>query len=229
MNDFIIGIMAVSATLGLYGAALMLYRKKKSPLLQPILVVSATIIIVLLLFRIPYETYMIGGQWIEVLMGPAVIALAIPLYNHYERLKQLAVPILAGILVGAITGVVSGILFAKAFGFERELILALVPKSVTTPVAVSFAETLEGPIPLAAVFVIVAGISGVLMSPFIYKLFRLKHPLGRGIGMGSASHAIGTAAMMEQSELEGSISTIAMVLSAVIVSFIAPILVMLFL
>lgn len=226
MNEFLIGSVMIAATIGLYSIALVIYKKYKSPLLQPILIVSAVIIFIMLIFKIPYETYMLGGQWIELFMGPAVVALALPLYNHFDRLKSLALPIVTGVSIGAVVGVLTGIVFAKLAGFEREPILAIVPKSVTTPVAVSIAETLEGPMSLAAVFVIIAGVSGVLMRPLILRFFKLKSPLGRGIGMGSASHAIGTASSMGNSELEGSFSTIAMVLSAVIVSFIAPLFVL---
>lgn len=226
MNEVWIGFIAIVATLGIYLIILPVHKKIKSPLTLPIVAVSAIIIIFLLIFDIPYETYRIGGQWIELFMGPAVVALALPLYNHFDMLKRLAAPILIGVSAGALTGVLSGLLLAKALGFEREIILALVPKSVTTPVAVSIAETLGGPMSLAAVFVVVAGVGGVLISPLTIKLFKLEHPIGRGIGMGSASHAIGTAASMDNSELEGSLSTIAMVLSAVLVSFIAPLFVM---
>jgi predicted murein hydrolase (TIGR00659 family) len=229
MNDVLTGLVMIIGTLVLYATSLPISKRYKTPLLQPILVVSFVIIVLLLLFDIPYETYRIGGKWIELLMGPAVVALAIPLYRHFDMLKRLVVPVLVGVTVGAVAGVLSGVLLAKVFGFDREIILAIIPKSVTTPVAVSLVETFEGPVSLAAVLVIIAGVSGVLMSPLLFKLFKLNHPIGRGIGMGSASHAIGTGASMGKDAMEGSFATIAMVLCAVIVSFIAPLFVVLFL
>jgi len=222
MIDFIIGFLAIAGTILLYLFFLNIHRKFNSQLTLPILAVSTIIIIILLIFNIPYDTYMLGGKWIEYFMGPAVVALGYPLYIHFHMLKKLAVPILIGTLTGAVIGVSSGVLLAKIFGFERELILALAPKSVTTPVSISIVEVLEGPTSLAAVFVIIAGAGGVLISPFVFKLFHLDTTIGRGIGIGSASHAIGTATAMDRSDEEGSLSTIAMVLSAVFVSVLAP-------
>lgn len=229
MNNFLIAILAIVGTISLYLLSVKVHKRRNLPFTQPIIFTSGIIILFLLLFKIPYETYMLGGKWLDFLMGPAVVALAFPLYNHFEMLKRLAGPILIGTTSGAVIGVSSGVLFAKWLGFEREFILALVPKSVTTPVAISIVETLEGPISLAAIFVVIAGVSGVLMNPFIFKAFRLNTPIGRGIGIGSASHAMGTASAMGRSHLEASISTIAMVISAVIVSAIAPFIVILLL
>lgn len=229
MIDFFIGIIAIIVTILLYLVSKKIQSGRNSPLAQPILIVSGIIIVFLIVFNIPYETYMLGGKWIEFFMGPAVVALALPLYNHYDMLKKLAGPILVGTMTGAVVGVSSGVLLAKWLGFERELILALAPKSVTTPVAISIVDTLEGPMSLAAVFVVIAGAGGVLISPFVFKFFRLHTEIGRGIGIGSASHAIGTASAMGRSDLEASLSTIAMVLSAVFVSIAAPYLVLLLL
>lgn len=226
MIDLIIGSVVVLATGLLYLICLQLHKRFNSPFTQPIILTSGIIIIILLIFNIPYNTYMVGGQWIDILMGPAVVALGIPLYNHYHILKRLAGPIIIGVGTGAVIGVSSGIGLAKLFGFDEAYILALAPKSVTTPVAISIAETLGGPISLAAIFVVIAGISGVLMSPVIFKVFKLDTAVGKGIGIGSAAHAMGTAAAMGRSELEASMSTIAMVLSAVIVSVITPYMIM---
>lgn len=229
MNNLFIAILAIVGTISLYLLSVKIHRRRNLPFTQPIILVSGIIILFLLLFNIPYETYMLGGKWIDFLMGPAVVALAFPLYNHFEMLKKLAGPILIGTISGAIIGISSGVLLAKWLGFEREFILALVPKSVTTPVAISIVETLEGPVSLAAIFVVIAGVGGVLMNPLIFKLFRLNTAIGRGVGIGSASHAMGTASAMGRSNLEASMSTIAMVLSAVIVSIIAPFIVVLLL
>lgn len=229
MNEIMIGIIAIVATVAIYLLILPIHKKIQSPFTQPIVAVSAIIILFLFLLDIPYETYMIGGQWIEFLMGPAVVALALPLYKHYDMLKEYVKPILVGVTIGAFVGVTTGLFMAKALGFDREVILAIVPKSVTTPVAISIGETLGGPLSLTAVFVVIAGVSGSIISPLIFKLFKLQSPLGRGIGMGSASHAIGTAASMDRNALEGSVSSIAMIISAIIVSFFAPLFVLLFL
>ncbi|MYL58772.1 LrgB family protein [Virgibacillus halodenitrificans] len=228
MSKFAIGVVAIVITIVVYFLAVKLHRKLDYPFTVPVLTSTVLIIILLLSFRIPYETYMVGGGWIEKLLGPAVVALAYPLYQQRETLKKLTAPILIGTSCGAIVGVSSGLLLAKWAGFEETIIYSLTPKSVTTPVAMAVTESLGGTTPLAAVFVMIAGIGGVLMSSAVFQLFRIKHPIGKGVGMGGASHAIGTASAMESSQLEGSVSTIAMIVSAVVVSLITPLLVSLY-
>src|SRR5699024_1963059 len=158
-------------------------------------------------------------------LGPAVVALAFPLYRQRELLKKMLLPILGGTLVGGLVGVSTGILLAKWAGFSDIIISSLGPKSVTTPVAMAIADSTGGNTPLTAVFVMMAGIGGAIMSTFILKCFRIYHYVGRGVGMGCASHAIGTASAMESSRLVGSVSTVSMVISAIFVSIITPVLV----
>src|SRR5699024_7581324 len=140
-------------------------------------------------------------------------------------LKKLALPILSGTFVGAIIGVVSGGLMAKAFGFDEALIAPIIPKSVTTPVAMDISTSLNRIASLAAVLVMLAGIAGAMFYQSIYKVFRMNSTVGRGVGLGSSSHAIVTVKALESSELEGSISTVAMILCAVFVSLLTPMLI----
>ncbi|WP_249869501.1 LrgB family protein [Oceanobacillus saliphilus] len=225
MSNLLIGITAIVGTLAVYLFTWKLHKKIVSPLTLPIFLGSIIIIMILAVFDIPYDTYMVGGEWINQLLGPAVVALAYPLYMQRNLLKQLIVPILCGTITGSTIGVASGILLAGWSGVDDYIIYSLVPKSVTTPVSMIIADSLGGVMSLAAVFVVIAGIGGVIMSPLVFKLFKVDHVIGRGVGMGSGSHAMGTAHSMEHSQLEGSISSVAMVLSAIVVSFIAPILV----
>lgn len=222
MNDWIIAFVAIVLTVVLYNGAVYVYQRFRRTWTAPIILATAALIVLLLVFGVSYDTYMIGGKWIDYLLGPAVVSLAYPLYQYRATLKKVMVPVCTGIFVGAVIGVSSGLLLSKWAGFSKLIIYSVVPKSVTTPVSMAITETLGGAEPLAAVFVMIAGIGGVLISPWVMKAARLTNPIGRGVGMGSASHAIGTATAMERNQLEGSLSTIAMVLSAVIVSIIAP-------
>lgn len=222
MIDSLIAIAAITGTVGIYAAAVYIYKKFNSPFTIPIIIATVIIIAILLAFQIPYDTYMRGGEWINHMLGPAVVALAYPMYQRRGILKKMLVPILCGTMLGAAVGVSTGILLAKWSGFDQLIIHSLAPKSVTTPVAMAITDTLGGATPLAAVFVMIAGIGGVLISSTVMKYFRIHHPIGRGVGMGSASHAIGTATIMEHDQLAGSVSTIAMVVSAVVVSVITP-------
>ncbi|WP_232324916.1 LrgB family protein [Halobacillus mangrovi] len=205
-----------------YIASLHLYRQHRRIYTTPVIISTLVVIVFLLLFQVPYETYMIGGKWIDRLLGPAVVALAYPLYQYRKVLKEMFVPIVTGTTVGAVVGIGSGLLLSKWAGFSNLIIHSIVPKSVTTPVAMSISESTGGVMPLTAVFVMIAGIGGMLIHPLVMRYSGLTHSVGRGVGMGSASHAIGTAASMERDALEGSISTVAMVLSSVIVSIVAP-------
>lgn len=221
-------LLMMVMTVAIYLATLFVYRRHRRLYTTPVIVSTALIVIILLVFHLPYETYMTGGKWIDRLLGPAVVALAYPLYQFRDILKKMFVPIMTGTVIGAVVGIVSGLLLSKWAGFSDLIIHSIVPKSVTTPVAMSISESTGGVMPLTAVFVMIAGIGGLLIHPFVLKVSGLTHRIGRGVGMGSASHAIGTSASMERDTMEGSISTVAMVLSAVIVSIIAPGLTMLF-
>lgn len=225
----LLGIFTVTLTILMYRLALRIHRKWPHPFTLPVLLSMIFIIIVLLIFQLSYEQYMIGGDWINQLLGPAVVALAYPLYIQRKTLVKLAAPLLIGTTVGAFTGVISGLLLTDWAGFSEEILYAISAKSVTTPVAVVITETLGGITSLAAIMVVIAGIGGVIVHQYIFKLFGIRSELGRGLGMGSAAHAIGTAEVMKESQLAGSISTVAMVNSALVVSIITPWLVSLFL
>lgn len=225
MDELLLSVLFIAVTIIIYIAARKFYLKFSYPFTIPLLMGTVLLIIFLLIFQIPYETYELGGKWFEMLLGPAVVALAYPLYKQIHMLKKYFVPIIVGVVTGAIIGIVSGFALAKWFGLEDELIYSIWPKSVTTPVAMEIARSLGGAPPLAAIFVIIAGLTGVVLGPFLYRWFKINHFLGKGIGMGSASHAIGTSSALDRSEEEGAASSVAMTLSAIIVSVITPILV----
>lgn len=220
--NMIIGISTVALTVLMYRLALRIHRKWPHPFTLPVLLSMIFIITVLLLFGASYEQYMIGGGWINELLGPAVVALAYPLYIQRKTLVKLAAPLLLGTTAGAFTGVISGLSLTYWAGFSKEILYAISAKSVTTPVAVVITETLGGITSLSAIMVVIAGIGGVIVHQYIFKLFGIRSELGRGLGMGCAAHAIGTAEVMKESQLAGSISTVAMVNSALVVSIITP-------
>lgn len=228
MKQFLIAIFIVFVTLVVYAGSKNVYERFRFPLLIPIAVSTGTIIVLLLLVDLPYETYMIGGKWINAFLGPAVVALAYPLYEHRDILKRLAIPIGMGSTVGAVIGIVSGVYMTQWLGYGEMIVYSIAPKSVTAAVAMDVSESLGGVAPLAAVFVMIAGIGGPILSDYIFKLFNINDSVGRGVGLGSASHAIGTTKALESSMLEGSISTVAMIISAVVVSIIMPFIMLIF-
>ncbi|WP_010278232.1 LrgB family protein [Paenibacillus senegalensis] len=222
MSTFILTVLVVMLSILLYGAMIQVYVRFPLPFLMPAVTSTCVIIASLLILRIPYETYMIGAKWIHFFLGPSVVSLAYPLYKHWELLKKNWRALLAGITIGAVTGMVSGVGFARLLGFSQELVYALLPKSITTPVAMQIAMELNSIPSLAAVFVMIAGFSGVILGPYLLRWLRIDSAVGRGIGFGTASHAIGTAKATEYSQETVSVSSVAMTVSAVIGSFLGP-------
>lgn len=223
MQLILLPIGFILLTIILYFIMNIFYQKFRQPFLVPLLTTTIVMIIFLVLFNISYDTYMIGGKWIEMILGPAIVALAIPLYKQKNLLKLHIYPILSGVLIGVLTGMLTGVLLAKSVGFSKELVFSILPKSITTPIAMQIAEQVGGIPSLAAVFVIIAGVTGVIFSEYFFKLFKLDSALGRGIGLGVATHALGTAKAVEYGEQEASISSVAMSLSAIIGSLVGPI------
>jgi len=227
-DNVLIAILFVSLTIVTYTFAKKLYEKYPTPLFIPLIVTTAFIVILLLLFNIDYETYMIGGEWIHHLLGPAVVALAYPLYIHRATLLKYFFPLLTGAVIGALIGISTGVILAKLLGFDETIIYSIAPKSVTTPVAMEVSESFGGVAPLAAVFVQIAGIGGVLMFDKVASVSNLKTDFGKGVGMGAASHAIGTSKLLETSLFASSVSTVSMIISAIVVSLMMPIVIYIF-
>lgn len=226
---FLLPILIVSMTIVTYQLMKLLYKKFYTPILVPIATTTFLLIIFLLIFKIPYDTYMIGGKWIVELLGPAVVALALPLYQNRRSLKQYFLPISSGVVVGSVVGILSGLLPALWLNFDQEVIISIIPKSVTTPVAMDLAAMTGGVPTLAAVFVTIAGIGGSMLGPLLLKKMRIKQPIGVGVAFGTASHGIGTAKALEIGKDEAAISSIAMILSAIITSVVCPFIIMLLL
>ncbi|MEH7606990.1 LrgB family protein [Priestia megaterium] len=228
MQEFFIALFIIIATVALYLVMAKIYVRFSYPILIPVLTTTVFVILLLLVFHISYDEYMIGGKWINSLLGPAVVALAYPLYKQREMLVKYSIPIIGGVFVGLFAGMISGLVFAEVFGIDRSLILSIVPKSITTPVAIQIATGLGGVPSMTVVFVMIAGFSGVILGPLLLKWIRIKSSLGKGIALGSASHALGTSKAFEYGELTVSMSSVSMTLSAVLGSVFGPIVVWLF-
>lgn len=201
----------------------LLYVRYRKTFLNPVLASTAILVLILVLGTIPYDTYMTGGSWIGTLLGPAVVALAIPLYKQRDLLFTNLLPIVSGIATGVAVGMASGILFTQLFRFSEELILTVLPKSLTTPVAMQIASNLGGIPSLAAVFVMVAGFTGYIIGPVLLKWLHIDSAIGRGIGLGTSAHGMGTAKAFEYGQQEASMSSVAMTLSAVLGALLGPV------
>lgn len=223
MSSIIYAVAFIILTVFIFFLMKKLYHLYTYPILVPIFTTSLLIVWILLIFNIPYQTYMSGGEWLAKLLGPAVVALAIPLFDHREMLKKNLLNIVFSVCIGAIIGISTGLFLGFIFQLDQELLLSIAPKSVTTPIAMDISEMSGGAPTLTAVYVMVAGISGAMFGPYIMNLFKVKHPISTGIGFGTASHGIGTARALEIGSVEGAISSISMTLSAIMTSIFCPI------
>lgn len=228
MDLFLLAGLFAALTIIAYLFFNSLYLKYRWTLLTPVLTTTVALIVILLAFDVPYSRYMLGGQWIGALLGPAVVALAVPLYKQRELLVRNLWPVAAGVSAGAFMGILSGAFLTKLLNFSNEMVLTVLPKSLTTPVAMQLAEGLGGIPSLAAVFVMIAGFTGLIIGPRLLKLLGIDSPIGRGIGLGSSAHGLGTAKAFEYGIEDASMSSVAMTLSAVVGSFIGPAIVWLF-
>lgn len=219
----------VLITIVLYLLMSRVYRRFHYIVLMPIITVSFILVVTLVSLDIPYDTYMQGGKFINLMLGPAVVSLAYPLYQQRETLVKNFIPIVTGVVVGLIGSIITGIYFTQMLSFSPEILYAQVPKSITTAVAMQISNDLGGIPTLTAIFVMIAGFTGVFFSAMILKLLKIDHFVARGVGIGTASHVIGTATSYEYGLATVSVSSVAMTLSAIIGSFLAPAMVWLYL
>lgn len=222
MLHLLLILFIISSTVLLFILLNRLYLKFSHPLLLPILTATCITVIILLVFNIPYETYMEGGQWISKMLGPAVVALAFPLYNQRELIFKYKYSIITSIIVAMFAGLISVVALLLLFGSSKDFILTSLPKSLTTPVAMQVSDIVGGIPPLTAVMVMVAGFTGAILGPVLFKLFKIDTAISRGVAMGSASHGVGLTKLKEYSEEDLSIGSLSMGLSAVVGAFIIP-------
>lgn len=208
-----------------FEVGLFINKKTNLPILNPLIIGIGLIIGFLLAFDIDYEVYNKGGSVISFFLGPATVSLAIPLYKQIEKLKENGVPVIVGILAGCIVAVGIVIYLGKIFGLDEVLILSLAPKSATAAISSEISKQIGGLPSLTVAVTVLTGITGNVLGPYICKLFKIKDEVAVGIGMGTASHAIGTAKAMELGEVQGAMSSLAISVTALLTVFIAPLLV----
>ncbi|WP_172369075.1 LrgB family protein [Sporosarcina jiandibaonis] len=227
MSDVLLLLIVVIGTVILFLTMRYLYARFSIAILHPVLTSTVIIVLTLLLFNVSYERFMIGGKWIELFLGPSVVALAYPLYNQRTFVMKYRNAIVLGISSGLLTAMGSILLFAKIFQLEEDIFHSIIPKSITTPVAIQLSSSLEGIPSLTAVFVMIAGFSGVILGPLVMKYARIHSPLSKGLALGSASHALGVAKSTEYGELSLSMASISMTLSAIAGSAVGPLFILL--
>ena len=188
---------------------------------NPVLVAAMLVIAVMVVFRIPLENYNAGGDIIKMLLAPATAVLALNVYQQRAVLKRYFWPVVLGCFVGSLVSVLAVLLLCRMFQTEASLVNSLLPKSVTTAIAVSIAEGTGGLSGLTAAAVIITGVEGAILAPVFAKLFHITDPVAEGIAIGATSHAVGTSKAMEIGELQGAMSSIALCVCGIITSVIA--------
>lgn len=215
--------LGLGLTLLVFYLAQWVYVKyQQHPLLHPVLTSIVIIISCLLLAGIDYQQYMVGGQLIHFLLGPATVALAWPLYQNLNLIKRLWLPILVTVVVGVLIGASSAVGLAQLMDASHATQMSLAPKSVTTPVAIVVAEQLGGIQALTAGFVIITGVVGAMFGGIIFKTLGIDDPQVKGIAMGVSAHGVGTARALQINPIMGAFSGLAMALSAMLIAFVLP-------
>ena len=199
-----------------YQAGLWIKRKWKLAVFNPLLISIFLVIAVLLIFDVDYERYNEGAKYLSYLLTPATVCLAIPLYEQLEQLKKNAKAIAVGILSGVLSSLVSVLALAAAFGLSHEEYVTLLPKSITTAIGMGVSEELGGIVTITVAVIIVTGVLGNIIAELVCKIFRIHEPVAKGIAIGSASHAIGTAKAMEMGEVEGDMSSLSIAVSGLL-------------
>jgi predicted murein hydrolase (TIGR00659 family) len=218
-------LLHLTLTLVAYQAGSWVYRKGKlNPLLNPVLMAVCLLVAALTLTHTSYQTYFQGAQFVHFLLGPATVALAIPLYRQFDRVKRSALAILTSIITGSLTASLTAVALVRLFGGGWVTAVSIAPKSVTAPVAMGISEQLGGLPSLTAVLVILTGITGAMLGPPLLNLMGIRDWAARGLAIGTASHGIGTARALQVNEVAGAFSGLAMGLNALATAVLLPLL-----
>ena len=217
-------LLGLTLTLLAYQAAFWIYKRARfHPLANPVLISVAILASLLLATGTPYQTYFDGAQFVHFLLGPATVALAIPLHAQWPRLKAMAGPLIIALVVGSLTAALSAWGIGAVLGASRESLMSLAPKSVTTPIAMGVAERIGGLPSLTAVLVISTGIIGAVFGRSLYqRLHVIQDHAVRGFAIGIASHGIGTARAFQVSEQAGAFAALAMGLNGLLTAVSLP-------
>jgi len=218
-------LLWLTLTMGAFIAARALFEyANRFPLLNPVLIASLAICLVLYSTNTPYAAYFKGAQFIHFLLGPAIIVLAVPVWRYRSALWRARYAVLAALVIGGLTAGLSAIGLAILFGLDKAMIAAIAPKSVTAPVAMGIAKSLGGPVSLAALLAVLTGITGAVMATPLFNAFGFSDWRGRGFAVGVTCHGIGTAHAFQISPVAGSFATIGMALNALFSALILPVL-----
>jgi len=218
MNEFMQSSAYAGVTISLisYGLGNFLKKKTSLGLFNPLLISMVVTMLFLLGCRIDYDTYNEGAKYLSWLLTPATVCLAIPLYEEWELLKSNAKAVVIGIFSGVITSLVTVFVLAKLMGLSHESYVTLLPKSITTAIGMGVSQELGGYVTITVAVIVITGVLGNIFAEIIFKLFRIHEPISKGLALGTAAHAIGTAKAMEIGEIEGAMSSLSIAVAGIL-------------
>lgn len=226
MNEVLASTPLFGLTLSLltYWVMLTLQKKAGTPLLNPLLLSGAAIIAILTFFHIDLATYRETASLLTLLIGPATVAMAIPLYKQLRVLRENWLAVLVSVLAGSLTSMGCILLMSKVFGLPPELYRSLLPKSTTTAIGMAVASELGGIESVAAAAIVVTGVVGAILAQSLGRVFKITDPVAQGLALGTSAHVIGTSAASELGELQGAMGSLAIVTAGIMTVVIAPLL-----
>ncbi len=218
MNHFFEESMFAGVALSLlaYALGVVLKKKFKLGIFNPLLISIAVTILVIVFGKVDYEVYHEGAKYLSYLLTPATVCLAIPLYEQWELLKKNVKAVIAGLVTGTITSLTTVFVLALICRLSHEEYVTLLPKSITTAIGMGVSEELGGYVAITVAVIIITGVLGNMLGETICKVFRITEPISKGLAMGASSHAIGTAKAMEMGEIEGAMSSLAIAVSGIL-------------
>ncbi len=206
-----------------YGVGLLLKRKFKLAFLNPLLIAVICVIAVLFIGKIDYDTYNAGAKYISYFLTPATVCLAVPLYEQLALLKKHAKAVVCGLVSGVLASLTGILILAKIFGLDHSMYVTMLPKSITTAIGMGVSEELGGVTTITVAAIVITGILGNVIAELVFRVFRIRHPVARGLALGNASHAIGIAKAMELGEVEGAMSSLAVAVAGLLTVVLAGI------
>lgn len=217
MNDFVSfsAFFGVVISLASYFLGMSLKKRVKSPLCSPLLISIILTIIFLIITKTEVSAYRESADIITWFLTPATVSLALPLYLEIEKLKKNWKAVVLGILSGVLSSLVTILLLSILFSLSHKEYVSILPKSITTAIAMGLSEEMGGFVSLTVATISITGIWGSIVAPFVFKVFRIKAPIAKGVALGTSSHAIGTAKAMEMGETEGAFSSLSIVVAGI--------------
>ncbi len=225
MNEFFQSSMFAGVALSLisYLIGMLLKKKFKLGIFNPLLIAIVVSIIVLLIGKVDYKVYNQGAKYLSWLLTPATVCLAIPLYEQWSLLKKNFKAVLLGLIAGAVTSLGTVYVLSLIMGLSHKDYVTLLPKSITTAIGMGVSEELGGYVTITVAVIVVTGVLGNMAGTLVCKIFRITEPISKGLAFGSASHAIGTAKAIEIGEVEGAMSSLAIAVSGILTVVLASV------